>query len=49
MAKKVMTPEDKENSNIAIAIGAGLLGVTVLTLVFKLFAFVQFIAFVYVS
>ena len=23
MAKKVMTPEDKENRNIALAIGAG--------------------------
>ena len=49
MAKKVMTPEDKENRNIALAIGAGLLGFPVLTLVFKLFAFVQFIVFGYVS
>jgi len=49
MAKKVMTPEDKENRNIAIALGVGLLGFPILTLVFKLFAFVQFIAFGYVS
>ena len=49
MAKKIMTPEDKENRNIAIALGVGLLGFPVLTLVFKLFAFVQFIAFGYVS
>ena len=49
MAKKVMTPEDRELRNIAFSIGAGLLGFPVLTLVFKLFAFVQFIAFGYVS
>jgi len=49
MAKKVITPEDKENRNIALALGVGLLGFPILTLVFKLFAFVQFIAFGYVS
>lgn len=49
MAKKVITPEDKENRNIALALGAGLLGFPVLTLLFKLFAFVQFVAFGYVS
>ena len=49
MAKKVMTSEDKENRNIALALGVGLLGFPILTLVFKLFAFVQFIAFGYVS
>jgi len=49
MAKKVMTPEDRELRNIALAIGAGLLGFPVLTVVFKLLAFVQFIAFGYVS
>ena len=49
MAKKVMTPEDRELRNIALALGAGLLGFPVLSLVFKLFAFVQFIAFGYVS
>ena len=49
MEKKVITPEDRELRNIALAIGAGLLGFPVLTLVFKLFAFVQFIAFGYVS
>ncbi len=49
MAKKVMTPEDKENRNIALALGVGLLGFPILTLVFKLFALVQFIAFGYVS
>ena len=49
MAKKVITPEDRENRNIALALGAGLLGFPVLTLVFKLFAFVQYIAFGYVS
>lgn len=49
MAKKVMTPEDRELRNIALAIGAGLLGFPVLTLVFKLVAFVQYIAFGYVS
>ena len=49
MAKKVMNPEDRELRNIALALGAGLLGFPVLTLVSKLFAFVQFIAFGYVS
>lgn len=49
MAKKVITPEDRELRNIALAIGAGLLGFPVLTLVFKLVAFVQYIAFGYVS
>ncbi len=49
MAKKVITPEDRENRNIALALGAGLLGFPVLALVFKLVAFVQYIAFGYVS
>ena len=32
MAKEIMTPEDRELRNIALALGAGLLGFPVLTL-----------------